>query len=506
MTGIGSEEGGRPERFRHFFLLAGPVISLAFILFVDLDPEHPEITKMAAVAILMAIWWITEAIPLAATALLPVTLFPLLGIMAGKKTAPLYFNHVIFLFIGGFIVALAMEKWSLHKRIALKIILLMGISPNRILLGFMFATFFLSMWISNTATTMMMVPIVLAVILKLEEDLDEKVVHRFTLALLLGVAYSASVGGLATLIGTPPNLSFARIYSIYFPNAPEVTFARWFGFAFMLSLTFFAIIWTLLSSIYCPKKKDFEIEKDILDDEYRKLGPIGFEEKVVLAVFSSMGLLWLTRSGLALGDIKIPGWSALFSDPKMLDDGTVAIVMALILFIVPSKKPGGRIMDWDTAVKLPWGIVLLFGGGFALAGGFKASGLSMWVGEALSGLSVFHPAVLVIAICLAVTFLTELTSNTATTEMILPILAGLAVAIKMDPLLLMVPATLSASCAFMLPVATPPNAIIFGTGRIRMAEMARIGFIINIIGAILITITVFTVGTVVLGVSMEGIP
>lgn len=462
---------------------------------------------MAAVALLMAIWWISEAIPLAATALVPVALFPLLGIMPGKTTAGLYFNHIIFLFIGGFIVALAMERWNLHKRIALKLILLIGLSPRRLVLGFMAATAFLSMWISNTATTMMMVPIILAIVLKLEESADEKEVHRLTLALFLGTAYAASIGGMATLIGTPPNLSFARIYSIYFPNAPEISFASWFLFALPLSLLFLTIVWTTLVTLFCPKGKALNVDGKHLEEEYEKLGPMGFEEKAVFTVFISMALLWLTRSGLSLGTINLPGWKTLLPDPKFADDGTVAIVMALILFLIPSRgEAGGRLMDWETAKGLPWGIILLFGGGFALAGGFKVSGLAEWVGGALAGLATLHPILLVLLICLTVTFLTELTSNTATTEMILPILAGLAVSIEMPPLLLMIPATLSASCAFMLPVATPPNAIIFGTGRIKIYEMARVGILLNIIGAILITVAVFTTGKAVFGIDPAVFP
>ena len=507
MAHSSSNSSHKASRLRNLAIIVAPLIAIFLIIFVDLDPEHPEITKMAAIAIWMAIWWITEAIPLAVTALLPVALFPLLGIMTGKKVAPLYFNHVIFLFIGGFLVALAMEKWSLHKRIALKVILLMGASPRRILFGFMFASAFLSMWISNTATTMMMVPIVLAIILKLEENIEDVKAHRFALALLLGTAYAASIGGMATLIGTPPNLSFARIYSIYFPSAPEISFAAWFAFALPLSIIFFLLVWGFLSAIFCPRKSDFSVDGNLLKAEYNKLGPFAYEEKIVLIVFSSMALLWLTRSGISMGDIKVPGWSALLQDPRMVDDGTVAIMMALILFLIPAKGKGGdKIMDWGTVSKLPWGIVLLFGGGFALAGGFKASGLSLWVGDALAGLGGLHPVILLLAICLSVTFLTELTSNTATTEMILPILAGLAIAIKVDPLLFMVPATLSASCAFMLPVATPPNAIIFGTGRIKVAEMARIGLLLNLLGAVLITLAIYTSGKAALGIDLHKIP
>ncbi len=507
MENFDTDPSERGIKVKKISLIAGPILALALLIFGDLNPEHPEITAMAAVALLMAFWWISEAIPLAATALLPIALFPILGIMPGKKAATLYFNHVIFLFLGGFIVALAMQKWNLHKRIALKLILLIGLSPQRIILGFMAATAFLSMWISNTATTMMMVPIAVAIILKMEETLTEKELHRFSLALLLGIAYSASIGGLATLIGTPPNLSFARIYSIYFPNAPEITFASWFAFALPLSIMFFFIAWTILVSVFRQSGASGKVDKNILHKEYDSLGPIGYEEKIVLTIFTSMALLWLTRKGVSIGAFTLSGWGSLLPKPKFADDGTVAIVMALLLFIIPAKgNKGARLMDWESAKDLPWGIVLLFGGGFALAGGFKESGLSTWAGSALSGLSTLNPIILIILLCLAVTFLTELTSNTATTEMILPILAGLAVAIKMNPLFLMIPATLSASCAFMLPVATPPNAIIFGTGRIKIYEMARVGILLNIIGAFIITLAIFTTGKVVFGIDPSVFP
>ena len=352
-----------------------------------------------------------------------------------------------------------------------------------------------------------MVPIAVAIILKMEETLSEKQLHRFSLALLLGIAYSASIGGLATLIGTPPNLSFARIYSIYFPNAPEITFAAWFAFALPLSIMFFFIAWTILVSVFRQSGSAGKVDKNLLHEEYDRLGPIGYEEKIVLTIFTSMALLWLTRKGISIGGFTLSGWGSLLSKPKFVDDGTVAIVMALLLFIIPAKRnKGTRLMDWETAKELPWGIVLLFGGGFALAGGFKESGLSTWAGSALSGLSTLNPIILIIILCLAVTFLTELTSNTATTEMILPILAGLAVAIKMNPLFLMIPATLSASCAFMLPVATPPNAIIFGTGRIKIYEMARVGILLNIIGAFIITLAIFTTGKVVFGIDPAVFP
>jgi sodium-dependent dicarboxylate transporter 2/3/5 len=477
----------------------GPLLCLSLVLFADLAPGKPEITATLAIGLLMAIWWITEIIPLAITSLLPVVLFPLMGVMDGKDVSSTYFNHVIFLFIGGFMVALAMQKWNLHRRIALRILMVTGSKPAKILLGFMLSTAILSMWISNTATAMMMIPILISVIEKLEESAGKPAMSKYSLGLLLGVAYSASIGGITTLVGTPPNLSFARIFQIMFPEAPEISFANWFVFALPLSAIVFLFVWAYLYYMFKPSRKEWpQIDRDVFGKEYRSLGRTSFEEKIVLMLFLLLALFWLTRSDLVFGNFVIPGWSRLFSSPEYVNDGTVAIFISIILFLVPSKnEPGQRIMDWGTAAKIPWNIVLLFGGGFALATGFKESGLSAWFGEEMKFISGMHPIFIILMISLMVTFLTELTSNTATTEMLLPILAGLSVSLEINPLFLMLPATISASMAFMLPVATPPNAIIFGTNRVTVRDMARTGLIINIVGAIIITLfTYFMIGLV----------
>ncbi|MBU8935003.1 MAG: SLC13 family permease [candidate division Zixibacteria bacterium] len=488
-------------------LFLGPLAALLLCLFADLQPGEPVVTLTAAVVLLMAIWWITEAIPIPATALLPVALFPLLGIMKGKTVAALYFNNIIFLFIGGFIMALAMEKWGLHRRIALRVILLIGASPRRIILGFMVATFFLSMWISNTATTMMMVPIALAIIFKLKEMYEGPDVARFSVGLLIGIAYAASIGGTATLIGTPPNLSFARIFQIYFPQAPEISFAAWFAFALPMALLFLIIAWLVLTHLSVSRNLGMGATRQVFKDEQARLGRISYEETVVLIGFCLMALLWLFRRDITIGSFVFPGWTGLMPEPGMIDDGTIAIAIAALLFVIPARiKEGGRLMNWKTASKLNWGIVLLFGGGFALASGFKESGLSLWIGDALAGLEQFPTPLIVGAICTSITFLTELTSNTATTEIILPILGSLSVAMNVNPLLLMIPATLSASCAFMLPVATPPNAIVFGTGQIRMADMIRCGIILNLVGIVLITTYMFIVGMIAFDISLAEMP
>jgi sodium-dependent dicarboxylate transporter 2/3/5 len=507
MTSTIPENNNGSSRTKLAALIIAPLISLLLILFADLEPGNPNVTYTFAVAVLMAIWWITEAIPLAATALLPVALFPLLGVLDGKTVSAIYFNHLIFLFIGGFIMALAMERWNLHRRIAIRILILFGIGPGRILMGFMFATAFLSMWMSNTATTMMMIPIAMSIIYKLEETLGRIKLGNYSIGLLLGIAYSASIGGIATLVGTPPNLSFARIINIIFPDMPEVSFANWLIFAIWISLLLFVAAWLLLYFLYKPAHPWEGLTRKEFRNEYQRLGSMQPEEKVVLTLFILMALLWVFRSGFDLQSMTIPGWAQFFGNPGFINDGTVAITVAILMFIIPARsRKGERIMDWETASRLPWHIVLLFGGGFALAKGFVESGLSMWFGEQLSGLAGTQPIVLTAIISTMMSFLTELTSNTATTEMILPILAGMAVTIKVNPLLLMIPATLAASLAFMLPVATPPNAIIFGTGHLHIKDMVRTGFLLNIAGIIIVTLVTYFWGVAVFNIDVSSFP
>ncbi len=492
--------------FKKVLLVAAPILCLLFIALVDLAPGQPEITYTAAVALLMAMWWIGEAIPLAATALLPLILFPLLGIMDGKGVSSQYINHIIFIFVGGFMVALTMERWNLHRRIALRVLMLFGVRPRFTLLGFMAATALLSMWISNTATAMIMVPIALAIIAKLEDILGKKQVDKYAVGIFLGIAYSASVGGVATLIGTPPNLAFVRIFSIFFPEAAEISFTQWFLFGLPISIIFLFLVWGLLSLLFCPGG-EIDLDKKTFSGQYKALGPLSFEEKVVLVDFLILVFLWMFRSDIRIGHFKLPGWANLFPNAQFINDGTVAVAMAVLMFLIPAKKERGkRILDWKTAGRLPWNIVLLFGGGFALAKGFQESGLSLWLGKQLEGLSSLHPILIVAAICLLITFLTELTSNTATAQILLPILAALAVSIKVNPLLLMIPGTLSCSFAFMLPVATPPNAIVFGTDRLRVSQMAKVGIILNLLGAIITTAAVFLLARGVFGIDLAQMP
>jgi len=490
-------------------LILGVVLFFIVILFFDFDPEKPIVTRMAAVAVLMAVWWITDAIPLFATALLPMLLYPLLGILKGKATAPIYINSTIFLFMGGFMIALTMEKWQLHRRIALFIIRLIGGGPSRIVLGFMAAAAFLSMWISNTATAIMMVPIGLAIVSQMEAKFDEQKTHKFTVSLMLGIAYACSMGGVATLVGTPPNLSFARIFEITFPKATPIAFGTWFVMGLPLCVVMLVIIWLILTKVFFRVPPDVTVDRSIVDKEYDELGPISFEEKSVLIIFFLTAFLWVFRKKLNLGLVSIPGWSQLIPYPKLIDDGTVALVMAMILFLIPTRSKDAQtatIMGPDVIKNIPWNIVILFGGGFALAKGFQVTGLSTLIGNEFAGLAGMSPIVMILIICFGLTFLTELTSNTATTEMILPILASVAFAMKANPLLLMIPATLSASCAFMMPVATPPNAIVFGSGRIKIAEMARVGVFINVIGVLVITVLFYIIGTAIFSIDPGVFP
>ncbi|MEH0022122.1 MAG: SLC13 family permease [Desulfobacter sp.] len=489
-------------------LVLAPVLFLA-VMMLDLDPANPLVTRMGAVAALMAVLWVTEAVPLAATALMPVILFPLLGIMTGKAAAGVYFNSTIFLFMGGFLIALAMERWNLHKRIALFTVKTIGGGPSRLVFGFMVAAAFLSMWISNTATAVMMLPIAMSIILKMEEQFDARDTHNFSLCLLLGIAYAASMGGAATLVGTPPNLVLVRTFEQTFPTAAPISFGVWMMMALPLSAVMLMTIWLLLTRVFFRVPAHISVDHSIVEKEYKDLGRLSAEEKMVLAVFFITAGLWIFRKDLNLGIMVLPGWAGLLPFPKLIDDGTVAVAMAAILFFLPTRSKNAEsaaILDASVFSKLPWGIILLFGGGFALAKGFQASGLSAFIGSKLGILEGANNIFMISGICATLTFLTELTSNTATTQMILPILSSIAVAMKTNPLMLLIPATLSASCAFMMPVATPPNAIIFGSGRVRIFEMVKAGVFINFIGVIVITGVFLALGTVVFSIDPNVIP
>ena len=475
-------------------VITGLILFLLIIFFTDLDPSNPQLTIMAAIAVLMAVWWITEAIPLSVTSLIPLVLFPLFGILSGDEIAESYINSVIFLFLGGFMIAIAIEEWDLHKRIALKIITYFGGNPTSVIIGFMISCALLSMWISNTATAIMMLPIGLAIIKKLESEYGEQRIHNFSVTILLGMAYACSLGGIATLVGTPPNLVFLKTLNIIYPEAPQIGFGQWMLLGLPISILMLTFTIIILTKFYFKIDKEIRIKKEFVKEEYKKLGVLTFEQKTVSIVFLITALLWIFRADLNLGFILLPGWNRLLPYPEFVNDGTVAITMAVILFFIPAKSKETTLLDQTVFKKIPWGIILLFGGGFALANGFTSTGLTLYVGEKLSSLSSLSPVLIVIITAAIISFLTELTSNTAATQMTLPIVASVAVSIGMNPLLLMLTATFSASMAFMLPVATPPNTIVFASDRIRISEMARAGFALNIAGVIIISLIIYFVG------------
>lgn len=490
--------------FQKTGLFLGIVFFILILFFGDLDPLNPNTTKMAAVAALMAAWWITEAIPLAATSLIPLVVFPIFGILDGEKTAVAYVNSVIFLFLGGFLLALAMENWGLHKRIALKIVNLFGGSPNSIVIGFMIATAFLSMWISNTATAIMMLPIALAIVSKMENEFGKEKTHNFSLTIMIAIAYSCSLGGICTLIGTPPNLALVRILKIIFPNAPQLGFGTWMLLTIPIAFFMLLIAVFLLTKVFYKYDKELSIDKDFIKEEYRLLGKISFEERTIAIVFITTAFLWIFRVDMNVGFITIPGWERLINYPKYLNDGTIAITMALLLFIIPARKDENQkqtILDTTVFNKVPWGIILLFGGGFALAEGFTSTGLSKLIGVKLQTITDVSPIVLVVIVAFVMTFLTELTSNTATAQMILPIMASVAIVAQINPLLLMITATLSSSMAFMLPVATPPNTIVFASERLRILDMVKIGFFMNLAGVIIISLLIYLIGSFLFGLN-----
>lgn len=428
----------------------------------------------AGIALLMATWWISEAVPIPVTALLPLVLFPLFGVGTIRETSEPYANPLIFLFLGGFMIALAMERWGLHKRIALNIIKRVGTSPLGLVGGFMIASAFLSMWVSNTATTLMMLPVGLSVISVFDERVEGQDRARFSLLILLGIAYAANIGGMGTLIGTPPNAFLAGFIEEQF--GLTITFSRWLlvGLPIVvvgLPLTYFA----LTRIIYPVSVREFPGSRTIIARELTAMGRMTLGERYVAWVFAVTALLWIARPLVAR---VIPG----------ISDAGIAMAGGLVLFVLPIDfKRGIFAQNWETTKRLPWGTLILIGGGLSLAAAFTRTELSTWIGESL-GILEFMPVILVLlAVTAVIVFLTELTSNVATTAAFLPALAALAVGIGQNPLLLAIPAVLGASCAFMLPVATPPNAIVYGSGRISVPQMARAGIVLNLLFMLLIT-------------------
>ncbi len=479
--------------------MAAPVVAL--ICFTMLPDTYPDASgaaarlgpggrATAAVAVWMAIWWVTEAIPVYATALLPAALLPLLGAASFREAATPYAHEMVFLFLGGFLLGLAVQRWALDRRVALLTVRAAGTEWSRIVGGMMAVTAFLSMWVSNTATTVMMLPIAISVArLALGEEVRGRIggsdplaeatgaERRFAVCLLLGIAYAATIGGVGTLIGTPPNLflaSFARE-----SLGVEISFARWMAVGIPLVVVFLPFTWWLLTRVAFPIAGRRVAGADAhLHAAYRELGPMGAAERKVLIVFGLTAAAWIGRPLL----------------PFEISDAGIALIAALALFVIPVRGSDRRsLMDWATAERLPWGVLVLFGGGLSLAAAIQRNGVDQWLGAQASAAGGVPPWCLVVGVAAAVIFLTELTSNTATAAALIPLLASLAPALGVSPLHLVVPAAIASSYAFMLPVATPPNAVVFGAGVVRVPEMCRAGIALNLAGVAAITVLTYAV-------------
>ena len=445
----------------------------------------------SAIGLLMALLWLTEAVPMGMTALIPLVAFPLAGVSTMEKTAAPYANSAVFLFMGGFLVSATFERWGLHRRMAYFALSRVGTEPRRIVFSVILVTAFLSMWISNTATTLMMTPIAVAIVTGLgaRRDDADSVGARVAEATLLGVAYAASLGGIGTPIGTPTNLIFLGAAKTLFPNEPTITFAQWmiFGVAYLILAV--PLCWLIVvATARVPKAAAIPLAQLGLEHP----GPMSRPEKTALALCATTALLWMFRADIALGARYIPGWSMLFPAGKMINDATVAVAIALVAFLLPVGA-GRRLLDWEEFKRIPWDVLILFGGGFALAEMLESSGFSKFAGARLSFVQHWPPVLMIVGLCVVVTLLSEVASNVATATAMMPIAAALAVSIHVHPYFLMLPAVLAASSGFMLPVATAPNTIVYGTGLVHVKAMARSGVLLDVVAAAIITLLIFTV-------------
>ena len=485
--------------------LAAAALVFALLQSADMPSDARWI---AAIATLMAVWWMTEAIPLAATSLLPIVLIPTLTQRTVAETTEAYASPIVFLFLGGFLIAIAMEKWNLHRRIALMTLRRVGVSPRRIILGLMLATGFLSMWVSNTATTLMMLPIGFSVLALVSgQTMSEGGAAApsqssadfaaFGTCLVLAIAWSASMGGLGTLLGSPPNAIIAGYASDEL--GIEIGFLDWMMLGVPLALTFILIAWVVMTrALYRFNLDEIPGGKELIEREIRALGSLNQGERMVALVFAGAAMAWIVPGLLS----EIPAVAEAAPWLGEFDDTVIAIIAGLALFLLPGNGRRDMVLEWKDAENgLPWGVLLLFGGGLSLAGAVAASGLDDWFGQQVSGLGALPVVLLIAAVVAIVLFLTEVTSNTATAATFIPVLGGVAVGIGVDPMGLLVPAALAATCAFMLPVGTPPNAIVFSTGAVTIAQMARGGFVLNLIGIALITGFVYALGGVAMGLT-----
>jgi sodium-dependent dicarboxylate transporter 2/3/5 len=523
--GAATAADGRTPRATWSLRLLGVALALLTWLLLGAAQElPPEARMVAAIGVLMATWWVTEAIPLSATALLPVVLFPAFGVVSVADTTARYGDPIVFLFLGGFLIAIAMQKWHLHRRIALLTLRAVGTTPTRIVLGMMVATAFLSMWVSNTATTLMMLPIALSVLAlvaeraggggdevrhgaPLSETIRDPAVRSFGIGLILSVAWASSIGGLGTLLGSPPNAIVAGYVQDELDR--DISFVGWMQLGVPIVVVFVTVAWLLITRVlFRTTLTEIPGGREMIDDQLREMGPASTAEKRVLAVFASAAFLWIVPGLLTefdAVDAALPWLGG-------LNDTAIAIAAGVALFFLPSattppdeaatgRRGGYRmLLAWpDAQAGLPWGVLLLFGGGLALAGAVASSGLDEFIGTSVAGLGVLPVLLLVAAVVTIVLFLTEVTSNTATAATFIPVLGGVAIGIGADSMTLLIPAALAATCAFMLPVGTPPNAIVFGSGVVTIGQMARGGLLLNVVGVVLITGFAFLLGGWALG-------
>jgi sodium-dependent dicarboxylate transporter 2/3/5 len=487
------------HKMKKSFYLGTGLFLICFLLsfFPELLPDNlpPKAIAMLGVTLIMSVFWVGETIPIAATSIIPLFLLPLLGIVPAEKIATAYGSDIILLFMTGFFIATAIEKWNLHRRIALNIIKIVGTKPERLILGFMLGTAAISMWISNTATTLMMLPIAVATIEQtVKANLEVNVKKTMGTSLMLGIAYAANIGGIGTPIGTPPNLIFLAQLKAIFPDISPITFFQWIMVGFPAVVIFVCLSWLYLTKIGSPIPGDFKLsgEAEIIEKELAELGPFSSGEKYVAILFILTAFLWIFRADIVICNFTIIGWSTYLGVGDFVSDSTVGALISVVMFLIAVKNDKGEnrhLLDWDTAVKIPWEILLLFGGGLAISQGFLASGLSGFMGDKLQFFLPKLPLFLMaIATCIVVNILTEFISNTALTSLIMPILAIAAGTININPELLMLPAAIAASFAFMLPVATAPNAIVYSENYFSISRMAKTGFAVNIIGLILLVL------------------
>lgn len=478
--------------------LTGPLVGVLLIVASKLGASLLGLSgpplAMLGITLWVALWWVTEAMPIAATSLLPALLLPLTGILAPDEAAGAYMDRFILLMMAGFMAALAIERCGLHRRLALAVLLRIGASPRRLVLGMLVATALASMWIANTAATLIMLPVALALVARLQQAHP---VPGFAAAICIAIAWGASIGGIATPLGTPPNLIYLSALEKLTGQVPG--FLDWMAVATPVSALLLLSAYLILRRDVQQGAGDAAAGREVLRAEWHTLGRASRDERTVAAVFGGMVLLWITRKidlGVgADGAVQSIGWAPLLGLAKSVDDSTVAVLGVVLLFLLPAAaRRGERLLDWPTASRIPWEVVLLFGGGLALAKGFASSGLSAALADALGGLRGLDPWLVIVTICLAVTFVTEVTSNTAVTTLLMPILAGFSTASGLPPEAVMLPAAISASCAFMLPVGTPPNAVVFGTGHVPIARMARAGLWLNLIGVVIISLVVGAAG------------